>query len=213
MRRKRDVFEMAIVSLNQYKAVDVGILTVVGTVAEALCAGAAKIFTWELYSVSPAVAVICIVMMRWGGWAAIPAVTTGAAFCFVTGAEPKQFAAYCVGNCFALLAMLLFKAFGKGKKGLAAGKEKIRSKFYFTAIFVAAAFAGAILGRWLVSVILGSPVDIIYSYFLADSLSLIFAETVVLIARRPDGLFEDQKSYLIRTESERRRYSDPDYYE
>ncbi len=40
---------------------------------------------------------------------------------------------------------------------------------------------------------------------MADSLSLLYAVVVVLISRKMDGLFEDQRNYLIRTEAERRK--------
>ena len=72
-------------------------------------------------------------------------------------------------------------------------------------LFVVLAFCGAQLGRWLVSLIFGGSFDSVVTFFLADSLSLVYAVVVVLISRRVDGLFEDQKSYLVRTEAERRK--------
>lgn len=47
---------------------------------------------------------------------------------------------------------------------------------------------------------------------MTDSLSLVYAVVVVLIARRMDGVYEDQKSYLIRTEDERKRQDIPEEY-
>ncbi len=40
--------------------------------------------------------------------------------------------------------------------------------------------------------------------------SLVFALVTVQIARRTDGLFEDQIAYLIRTQAERRKADLPD---
>lgn len=85
------------------------------------------------------------------------------------------------------------------------GKEAVRAKAHFTVLFVAAAFGGAQLGRWLVSLIFGGSLGSIVTFFMSDSLSLLYAAVVVLISRKADGLFEDQKSYLIRTEAERRK--------
>lgn len=185
------------ISFNQYRNIDLTILTVLSVVAEAVVAlAASKWFPGELYSLSPLVAMVCIVMMRWGAWAAIPAVMSGAAFCLVMGATAQEFIVYCVGNCFALVALLWFKA---------AGKQKVRDNFLLTALFAATAFLGTILGRWAVSLLFGEGIESIISFFLVDCLSLVFAIVVTLIARRIDGLFEDQLSYLLRTEEERRK--------
>ena len=185
------------ISFGQYRAIDLGIMTVILVIAETLTAKAASSwFQMELYMLSPSIAIICIVMMRWGGFAAIHAVAGGAAYCLALGASAKQFAIYCIGNCFALVSLILIKAFGK---------QKIRDSIWLTVIFTVLAFVGAELGRGLVSLVFGMTIDSMLAFFVTDSLSLLFAAVVVLIARRVDGLFEDQKAYLIRTESERRR--------
>ncbi len=191
---------MSQLSFRQYRAIDLGILAAILFAAEMIAAlAASKWFPGELYTFSPTIAVICIVMMRWNGYAAVHAAAGGLAFCLASSATAGQFAVYCAGNCFALIALVLFKVFGK---------EKIRSKPYLTVIFTAAAFCGAQAGRWLISLFFGASADSFFDFFAADSLSLLFAVVVVLISRRADGLFEDQKSYLIRTEAERRRQQD-----
>lgn len=185
------------ISVKQYRAIDLCIWTAILFVFESVTAlAASRWFPDELYTLSQTVAVLCIVMMRWGGYAVIHAVAGGAAFCLASGGSPGQFAVYCVGNCFALAALLLFKA---------AGKEKVRQKVHITMIFTAVAFCGAQLGRWLVSLVFGAPFDSLVMFFTTDSLTLLYSVVVVLISRRVDGLFEDQRNYLARTESERRR--------
>lgn len=185
------------ISFKQYRAIDLCIWMVILLIFEFVTAtAAAKWFPGELYTLSQTIAVLCIVMMRWGGYAVIHAVAGGAVFCFASGGSIEQFAVYCVGNCFALIALALFKA---------VDKEKVRSKVHFTIIFTAAAFCGAQLGRWLVSLVFGAPFDSLVMFFTTDSLTLLYSVVVVLVSRRVDGLYEDQKSYLIRTESERKR--------
>ena len=184
-------------SFKQYRAIDLCIWTVILLVFESVTAmAAARWFPGELYTLSQTTAVLCIVMMRWGGYAVVHAVAGGAAFCFASGGSAEQFAVYCVGNCFAVLALVLFKA---------VGKEKVREKVHITVIFTAVAFCAMQLGRWLVSLIFGAPLDSLVMFFASDSLTLLYSAVVVLISRRADGLFEDQRSYLIRTESERRQ--------
>ena len=185
------------ISFGQYRAIDLGIMAVILVIAETLTAKAATSwFEMELYMLSPSIAIICIVMMRWSGFAAIHAIAGGAAYCLALGASAKQFAVYCIGNCFALVALILIKVFGK---------QKVRDSVLLTAVFAAVSFIGTELGRGLVSLVFGMPFDSILAFFVTDSLSLLFAVVVVLIARKVDGLFEDQKAYLIRTESERWR--------
>lgn len=185
------------ISFKQYRGIDLTIWLVILSVFEYITVMAAsKWFPNELYTLSQVIAVLCIVMMRWGGFAVIHAAAGGFVFCFVQGASIEQFAVYCAGNCFALIALAFFKA---------VGKERVRDGVFFTVLFTAAAFCGAQLGRWLVSLIFGGSPGSIATFFMADSLSLLYAVVVVLISRKVDGLFEDQKSYLIRTEAERRK--------
>lgn len=190
-------------SFKQYRATDLGIMLVLLMAADALIAHAARVwFPDEVYVLSPTVAIVCIVMMRWGGFAVIHAVGGGLALCVASGASPEQFAVYCIGNCLALAALVLFKMMGK---------EKIRSKPFWTILFTIVAFFAVQVGRWLVGLFLGGKADDFITFFTTDSLSLLFAVLAVLIARRVDGLFEDQRAYLIRTQSERNRQRLSDY--
>lgn len=189
-------------SLKQYRAVDLGILLFILTAAETLISVAAGVwFPGELYVLSPMTAVTAIVMMRWGAYAALHAFGGGLAFCIASGASPKQYAVYCIGNCFALLVLpMLMKM----------TKEKIRSHAGLTALYTAAVFCAVQIGRWIVGLFFGGTPGDIISLFAADSLSLVFALVTVQIARRTDGLFEDQIAYLIRTQAERRKEDLPD---
>lgn len=192
------------ISFNQYRAIDLTMLALVTAVFEAITAFAAtKWFPGELYAVSPTIAMMCIVMMRWGGFAAINAVLSGMAFSLASGATGKQTLIYVLGNCFALLALFLFKY---------PGKNKIKDKFYFTLLFVFAAYMGAQIGRWLVATLCGGAADSIIMFFATDTLSLLFSAVIVLISRKADGLFEDQKSYLIRMDKARRKKEAEDFY-
>ena len=189
-------------SLKQYKAIDLAMLAVILAVFETITSlAASKWFPLQLFSLSPTITVVCIVMMRWGGWAAIHAVVGGLAFCISTGASPEEYAIYCAGNCAALLALFFFKQFGK---------ERVRGSWLYSAAFTLTAFCGAMVGRWAISLIFGGDITAIVDFFIVDSLTLVFTVLVVLIARKPDGLFDDQKAYLVRTEAERKRPEAPD---
>lgn len=190
-------------SFKQYRAIDLGIMLFILAVIEALITYAATVwFPNEMYVLSPTVAIVCIVMMRWGGFAAVHAVGGGLALCIASGADLNQFVVYCVGNCFALLALILL---------MALGKEKVRTKPWLTMLFTVIAFCGAQIGRWLVGLFMGGAVGDIITFFTTDSLSLMFALVTVLISRNINGLFEDQLAYLKRTQAERNKQQIPDY--
>lgn len=184
-------------SLKQYRTIDLGIMLFLLAAAEAIIAVAARDwFPHEMYVLSPTIAVVCIVMMRWNAWAAVQAAGGALALCIASGASAAQFAVYGIGNCFALAALLLFRGIGK---------ERIRSSALFSLLFTLTAYCGMQAGRWLVGLLLGGTAGDILSLFTTDSLSLLFAVVTVQLARRLDGLFEDQVAYLVRTQAERDR--------
>ncbi len=193
-------------SFKQYRAIDLTIMAILLAVSEAIVTTAAtKWFPDQLFSVSTTIAVVCIVMMRWSGYAVFHAAVGACVYCLVLGAPAHQFAIYCVGNCGALIALVLFKALGK---------KKVADKAFFSVLFVLAAYCGAELGRWLMGILVptGSQEavgtgarEILILFITRDSVSLLFALIAVLISRRMDGLFEDQQSYLLRIKEEERK--------
>lgn len=184
-------------SFNQYRAIDLTILAILLGVSEAMIAMAAyKWFPLSAdYTVSPMVAMVCIVMMRWDKFAVMHCMLSGLVYCIVAAQTPEQYAVYIVGNCGALLALIVLKA---------AGKQRVAQNGFFTIIYIVTAYAGAQIGRWIVAMIFGGNVWDIVRFVTTDIISLLFSVVVVMIARKPDGLFEDQKAYLIRMDQERR---------
>jgi hypothetical protein len=58
-------------------------------------------------------------------------------------------------------------------------------------------------GRALVAAVLGTDIGAALGYITTDILSTLLTVVIIWIARKPDGLFEDQKHYLLRLQSER----------
>lgn len=191
-------------SFRRYRAIDLSIWTVIAGVFEAIVTLAAKDwFPKEFYCLSTTIAVVCIVMMRWGGFAAIQAVVGGAVYSFlIAGADFEKIAVYCLGNCFMLLGLVMLKL---------AGKEKVRKSFMLTAVYAVLMYCLAQVGRGTVSLFFGGEPGGILGFLVTDAITLLFAIVVTLISRAPDGLFEDQKHYIIRTDSERRKSDGEDY--
>ena len=57
-------------------------------------------------------------------------------------------------------------------------------------------------GRALVSLVLGGPAAGVLGFFTTDALSVLFTLVIIWIARRLDGVYEDQKHYLLRIQKE-----------
>lgn len=183
-------------SFKQYRVIDLIIMAVILTFSEALIAVAAtKWFAYIEYVLSPTVAIVCIVMMRWNGFAIIHAALGGTVLCIASGAITEQYAVYAAGNCGILIALLMLKL---------VGKKKVADSWILTVIYAVVAYLGAQAGRWLIGIAVGGSVGDIVRYLTTDCLSLAFAIIVLLISRKMDGLFEDQAAYLIRVDEERR---------
>ena len=198
-------------TFRQYRQMDLTVFGAMLVVAEALIVLAAtRWFPAEAYTVSIVAAVTSIVLMRWGPWAAIHAVLGGLVYCFVSGGQPGQYLIYCAGNLFALLSLLWFRIPGKGR---VSGKERIREDGFLTVIFGLTVQLLMQLGRAAVAFALlrASPgsapagtqsvagaLSFCIGFITTDALSGFFTAVILWIARRQDGLFEDQKHYLLR---------------
>lgn len=183
-------------TLSQYRAIDLSLFAVMLIVFEFLIISATRWFPTELYTVSLAAAITAIVMMRWGPFAAIHAVLGGAAFCLFTGAEPVQFLIYCAGNLLSLLSLLLIKLIGS---------EKIRTDQFQSLLFAFCTQVFMQVGRALMALMLGYSFSSALGFILTDVLSIIFTMVIVWIVRNLDGMFENQKSYLLRLQKEREK--------
>ena len=182
-------------TFKQYRGIDLAIFAAILALTEFLIVKAAKSwFPDELYTVSVTAAVTAIVMMRWGPFAGLHAALGGLVYTWVSGGNAQQFVIYIVGNGLSMAALLLFKAFGK---------EKIRKSFLLTLLFALTVVVAMQIGRGLVAMIFGSGIGVIWKFMSTDALSDLFTMVVVWVASRLDGIFEDQKHYLLRQQKER----------
>ena len=178
---------------KEYRLIDLVLFAILTAIFEFVIVSAANWwFPEQLFVVSPAAALVAIVYMRWGAWGAIHAVESGFVFCLFSGGTWAQVAIYCVGNLLSLAALALFKPWGK---------ERVR-KGALSLIFPLLVLLLMQTGRALMSVILGAPVAAAADFFTTDSLSYIFTFVIIWIARRLDGIYEDQKHYLLRVKAQ-----------
>ena len=61
------------------------------------------------------------------------------------------------------------------------------------------------LGRALVAMALGTQLEKCVGFVTTDALSDLFTMVILYIARQLDGVFENQKDYLVRLQAEQRK--------
>ena len=177
-------------TFRQYRAIDLTLFALMLCAAETVLVKAAtQWFPDQLYTVSAVGALTAIVLMRWGVFAAVHAVLGALAFCFASGAAPAQYLIYAGGNLLSLLSLLPLRALGK---------ERVRNDSFLAVSFGLCVLLLMQAGRAAAALALGTPVRGCLGFFTTDALSLLFTGVVVWIARRLDGIFEDQKHYLLR---------------
>lgn len=182
------------ISFSQYRSIDLAILSVVLLVCQYLTHMATAFwFPEQLYVVSPVAGLTALVMMRWSGWAAIPALIGGLVFALLSGGSVNHLLIYGAGNLAAMLALVLFRIFGK---------ERIRKESFLAVIFAIAVQLLMQLGRAGLAVVLGFEAAACIGFITTDALSILFSVFIVWTVRRIEGLFEDQKNYLLRIQKE-----------
>ena len=175
-------------TFRQYRGIDLTLFAVILCVTETLIVNAARFwFPDQLYTVSAVGAVTAIVLMRWGGFAAIHALLGGLVFSLVSGGTAAQTLVYCAGNLFAMLALIPRRLLGA---------ERIRCDAFLSVGFGLLTLLLMQLGRAAAALAMGAAGTL--AFFTTDTLSLLFTGVIVWIARRLDGIFEDQKHYLLR---------------
>lgn len=180
-------------TFSQYRRIDLVMFALLMAVGEYLIVHAANWwFPQQPFVVSLVAALTAIVYMRWGFWGAIHALVGGVVFCLFSGATQGQYIVYCVGNLASLLAVILLKK---------VGWEKM-SKGYPALGFAALVLFLMQVGRAIVSLVMGADWASLAAFFTTDSLSYVFTLVIIWIAQKQDGIFEDQKHYLLRIQAQ-----------
>ena len=183
------------ITFQQYRSIDLTILAVVLAASQFVIFLASSFwYPEQLYVVSPVAAVAALVMMRWNGYAAIHALLGGVFFTALAGGTWQHYVIYGIGNLCCVGALLFLKAFGK---------ERVRKDNLLTLCFALCVQLLMWLGRAGLAFLLGFEPAACLGFITTDVLSGLFTLLIVWTVRRVEGLFEDQKNYLLRLESER----------
>ena len=195
---------MSNITFKQYRNIDLSIFTALTLISEGVATLATgRWFAAQPVAISTTIVFICILMMRWNWFAAIPALVGGVVFCIVSEAGIPQIVIYGLGNCFGLISMLWFKLFKK---------DEIRKDGFKLVLFVLGTYVSVQLGRWVISLCFGGALWNLVGYLTTDIISLLFALVIMFILRSMDGMIEDQKAYLFRLERQRNEELKAQYY-
>jgi len=181
-------------TFGQYRAMDVFFLTALLCVCETLAVLAAtRWFPGEPYTLSLTSAVTALVLVRWGIFAAVPALCGGLAFCLFSGAGIAQYLIYCLGNLLSLALLPLIRKIGW---------KKLRENVLLTLLYGLLAAVLMQLGRAALALLLGHSFAVCLGFVTTDILSTLFSMLIVWICRRLDGMLEYQPHYLKRVQEE-----------
>lgn len=191
-------------TLGEYRTIDLVLFALLLIFFEFIIL---RVAATTFFTVSLAAAITTIVYMRWGWWGAIHAALSGLLFCFYysSGAAPDQtvgpaqYAIYIVGNLFSLAAVPVLKKLGP---------QRVRESAVKSLLFALAVVLLMQGGRGAVALALGTvPFSGALGYFTTDSLSVLFTLVIIWIVRRLDGVFEEQRHYLLRIQEEKERHN------
>jgi hypothetical protein len=189
-----------LISIQQYRLADLFLFAIILALAELLEYFA---IIWlpdaATYTFSLMLPITLIVMMRWGWPSIFYAAGCGLIYCLLYTASLQLFITYIFGNaCIGL--MLVYLHF--------VGKKRTASKWYLSALFVLIAWLVVNLARSVIYTAFGNNfgASILSFISLSDNgvLSLVVGILLIVVMRRFDGMFEDQKSYLKRVDEERK---------
>ena len=183
------------ITFQQYRTIDLTIMAVLLAVSQIVIYFASSVlYPEQLYVVSPAAAMTAIVMMRWNGWSVLHALLSGGLYALLAGGGWQHIVIYGAGNVLCLLALPALKLLGK---------ERIRLNGVLSGVFGLAVQTLMWLGRAGIAFLLGFGPAACIGFITTDILSGLFTLVIIWVVRRVEGLFEDQKHYLLRLESER----------
>ena len=185
------------ITLRQYRTMDLAMFTALLCICETLITlGATRWFPGEPWTLSLTPAVTALVMVRWGGFAAIPAAAGALVFCVASGATLPQFVIYCIGNLAAMALLPLVRG---------DGWQRLHDQVLLALLYGVLTALLMQLGRGIIALMLGTDPSLCGGFILTDTLSTLFAALIVWITRRLDGMLEEQRHYLTRVAEEMKR--------
>ena len=177
-------------TIGQYRRIDLTFFAVILCLCEAMITLAAtRWFPGEPYVLSVTGAVCAMVLFRWGPYAGIHAVLGAMVLCALSGAPLREYAVYGAGNLLSLLALIPLKRFTW---------QRIRDNTLACMAFGLGVTLLMQTGRAVLTFLFTGNIAAGLPHYTTDVLSALFSVIVMWIARRLDGILEEQKHYVQR---------------
>lgn len=189
-----------LISIKQYRLGDLFMFTVIAVIAELVCYYSQIWFSGAaFFTLNLMLPVITLVIVRWGWQGIVLAVAEGALYCAIRGSSWQAYIIYMVSNAAIAIELLVVWLIGA---------ERLKKRWYWAFLVVLSGWVTVNFTRTCIyTAFYGSFVTMLgYSFGQADGglLALVMGELIILVCRRLDGLFENQKKYLLRLEKERK---------
>jgi len=178
-----------------YRTVDLSLFAMMLLVFENIIIFASiRWFPGQPYTVSLVPAVVAIVLVRWGPWAAIHAVLGGLIVCIQARTDVSRYLVYCIGN---LLPLALLPLLSKWRREQGVWKDSAGVLGYGIAVLLLIQ-----AGRAVMTMIFGAGPVLALGCFTTEAITDLFTLVILWIVRRLDGILEDQRHYLRRIQEE-----------
>ena len=182
-------------TVSRYRTIDCSLFAAILIVFEnIILLASVRWFPGQPYTVSLVPAVIAIVLVRWGPWAAVHAVLGGLIVCIQAQTSISRYVIYCVGNLFPL-ALLPWLSGWRKKQGI--WKESTKALGFGIAVLLLIQ-----AGRAVMTMIFGASPVLALGCFTTEAITDLFTLVILWIVHRLDGILEDQNHYLRRIQEE-----------
>ena len=182
------------ISFKQYRGMDVFFFTSLLCICEGLIILAAtRWFPSQPYTLSLVPAIVAIVMVRWGAFAAIPAAAGALIYCLLSGAGAHHYVIYLCGNLAALALLPFIRR---------VTWQKIHDNVLLCMLYGLMTALLMQLIRAALSLLFGSGLTGALGFITTDILSTLFSVLLCWMMRRTDGMLENQIHYLHRIQKE-----------
>ena len=177
-------------SIRQYRRIDLLLFSVILCLCESvIILAGTRWFPGEPYVMSVTGAVCAVVMFRWGSWAGIYAVLGAVLRCALYRWPLRQYAVWGIGNLLCMIALIPMKKFGW---------RKIRDNTLYCMGFGLLVILLMQTGRALLTLIFTGNAAACLMHYTTDVIPTLFTVVLMWIARRVDGLLEEQRHYVTR---------------
>lgn len=187
-----------LISLQQYRLTDILLFAAILVAFDLIIHFAFIAYSGD-YVFSLLVPIVLLVMMRWGWPCVFLAVGEGILYCVLNRDLASftnwHYIIYGIGNAWIMLMLIPMKL---------VGKERICKSGGHTLWFTVLGWLLVYFGRCVMSWICGLGFSSIFFGQAMDLISLFIGVLLIQIFRKLDGMFEDQKHFLLRLDKERK---------